>query len=232
MTTTFYQPKRRVGTVCLPHSHKETQRRMKNGKLERAVVSMDVEKAPYKPTPMEAETLAAYRAAKDARGPRLKVEIEGGVARINPDHPDLAIGTLALMQAIGTTDYDFFDGMMLQIVNVSKGEGPPEKAVNFMLSVIKGIEPRDQLEAMLAAQMAAVHMASMTFARRSAQVETIQQQDSALNAFNKLTRTFAAQMEALKRYRSGGEQRMVVQHVNVGDGGQAIVGNVSSPSRG
>ena len=47
---------------------------------------------------------------------------------------------------------------------------------------------------MLAAQMAAVHMASMTFARRLAHVETIQQQDSASNAFNKLTRTFAAQM--------------------------------------
>jgi hypothetical protein len=37
-----------------------------------------------------------------------------------------------------------------------------------MLSIIKGIEPRDQTEAMLAAQMAAVHMASMTFARRLA----------------------------------------------------------------
>ena len=56
-----------------------------------------------------------------------------------------------------------------------------------MLSVIKGIEPRDQIEAMLAAQMAAVHMASMTFARRLAHVETMQQQDSASNAFNKLT---------------------------------------------
>jgi hypothetical protein len=67
--------------------------------------------------------------------------------------------------------------------------------------------------------MAAVHMASMTFARRLAHVETIQQQDSASNAFNKLTRTFAAQMSALKDYRSRGEQRMVVQHVNVADGG-------------
>src|ERR1700748_531534 len=85
---------------------------------------------------------------------------------------------------------------------------------------------------MLAAQMAAVHMASMTFARRVAHVETIPQQDSASNAFNKLTRTFAAQMSALKDYRSRGEQRMVVQHVNVADGGQAIVGNVNAPAEG
>jgi hypothetical protein len=68
---------------------------------------------------------------------------------------------------------------------------------------------------MLAAQMAAVHVASMTFARRSAHVENIPQQDSAERAFNKLTRTFAAQMSALKDYRSKGEQKMPVQHVHV-----------------
>jgi hypothetical protein len=101
-----------------------------------------------------------------------------------------------------------------------------------MLSVIKGIGPRDQVETMLAAQMAAAHMASMTFARRLAHVETIPQQDSAERAFNKLTRTFTAQMEALKRYRSGGEQKMTVQHVHVAEGGQAIVGNVNSPGEG
>jgi hypothetical protein len=101
-----------------------------------------------------------------------------------------------------------------------------------MLSVIKGIEPRDQIEAMLAAQMAAVHTATMTFARRLANVQNIPQQDSASNVFNKLARTFAAQMEALKRYRSDGEQKMTVQHVHVAEGGQAIVGNVSAPAPG
>jgi hypothetical protein len=91
---------------------------------------------------------------------------------------------------------------------------------------------RDQIEAMLAAQMAAVHTASMTFARRLAHVENIPQQDSAERAFNKLTRTFAAQMSALKEYRSKGEQKMTVQHVHVAEGGQAIVGNVNAPTEG
>src|SRR5437016_317121 len=58
---------------------------------------------------------------------------------------------------------------------------------------------------MLAAQMATVHMATMTFARRLKHVDTIPQQDSAERAFNKLARTFTTQMEALKRYRTGGE---------------------------
>ena len=80
--------------------------------------------------------------------------------------------------------------------------------------------------------MAAVHNATMTFARRLAHVDNIPQQDSAERAFNKLARTFAAQVEALKRYRTGGEQIVRVEHVTVNEGGQAIVGNVSHGGRG
>ena len=96
-----------------------------------------------------------------------------------------------------------------------------------MVSVVRGIEPRDQIETMLATQMAAIHNAIMTFTRRLAHVENIPQQDSAERALNKLARTFVSQMEALKRYRTGGEQKVTVQHVSVSEGGQAIVGNIT-----
>ena len=49
---------------------------------------------------------------------------------------------------------------------------------------------------------------------------------------NKLARTFTRQVEALKKYRSTGEQTIRVQHVNVSDGGQAIVGNVQTGGGG
>jgi hypothetical protein len=81
---------------------------------------------------------------------------------------------------------------------------------------------------MLAAQMAVAHLATMTFARRLAHVDTIQQQDSAQNALNKLMRTFTNQMETLKRYRSNAQQTVKVEHVHVHEGGQAIVGNVGT----
>jgi hypothetical protein len=42
----------------------------------------------------------------------------------------------------------------------------------------------------------------------------------------KLSRTFVAQVETLKRYRSTNEPGVTVQNVSVTDGGQAIVGNV------
>jgi len=113
-----------------------------------------------------------------------------------------------------------------------QGKKPDERGVNFMLAAIRAVAPKDEVETMLAAQMAAVHMATMTFARRLNHVDNIPQQDSAERAFNKLARTFAVQLEALKRYRTGGEQKVTVQHVTVNEGGQAIVGAVSPPPGG
>jgi hypothetical protein len=112
------------------------------------------------------------------------------------------------------------------------GARADEKSTNAMLAGIAAMRPRDEAEAMLMAQMIATHELAMTFARRLKRTENIPQQDSAVNGLTKLTRTYAAQMEALKRYRSGGEQKMTVQHVHVAEGGQAIVGNVSASAPG
>src|ERR1041384_7999579 len=185
-------------------------------------------KKKYEPTKRE---LAAVRKFVDKREwtPRVKFSKSGELSTFKADHPNESIGFARIMEALGTTDINFTQGLLTQLANTgSPGREVDERQVTFMLSIINGIEPRDQLEAMLAAQMAAVHLATMTFARRLAHVDNIPQQDSAERAFNKLTRTFAAQMEALKRYRTGGEQKVTVQHVTVNEGGQAIVGPVEA----
>ena len=53
-------------------------------------------------------------------------------------------------------------------------------------------------------------------------VDNIAQQDSVERAFNKLARTFAAQMETLKRYRSRGEQLVRVERVTVNEVGRQL----------
>ena len=190
---------------------------------------------PYDPTPEERAAIKALiaRQRENPPAPRMKVSDKAGVARISPDHMEPALGNALLMEAIGTTDLDFLCGLLEQLANAgSQGRKVDERRLNFMLSVVRGVKPKDEVEAMLAAQMAAVHMATMTFARRLAHVDNIPQQDSAERAFNKLARTFTVQVEALKRYRTGGEQKVTVEHVHVHHGGQAIVGNVSHGGRG
>lgn len=63
-------------------------------------------------------------------------------------------------------------------------------------------------------------------------VDTLQQLEVHERIVNKLARTFATQMEALRKHRNGGKQTVTVQHVNVEDGGQAIVGNVAHEGGG
>jgi len=189
----------------------------------------------YQPTERERAVVDAYFARKEQipPAPRLKVVETDGVNKIEADHPDGAIAQILLMEALGTTDSAFLDGLLAQLANAGiQGRQVDSRTLNFMLSVVKGIAPRDQLEAMLAAQMAAVHMATMTFARRLAHGETIPQQDSAERAFDKLARTFASQLEALNRHRGKGQQKVIVEHVHVHAGGQAVVGTIETPGGG
>jgi hypothetical protein len=184
----------------------------------------------YKPTSEEFAAVATLKSRSNARppAPNLKITRNGKGVSVALDHPDQNTGWLMLVNALGSTGYEFADGLISQLLNVgTKDQDCDGKGPNFMLSIIRGVNPQDEVESMLAAQMAAVHMATMAVARRLNHVDNIPQQDSASNAFNKLARTFAVQLEALKRYRTGGEQRVTVQHVTVNEGGQAIVGAVA-----
>lgn len=172
------------------------------------------------------ELAIAGRFAKKQKHPKARVKVEG--TGICYDHEEPAIGQLAVMEAIGAIDGDFLSPFISQLVNVaSSGQAPQENQINFMLSVIKGIEPQDQIETMLGAQMAAIHMATMTAARQFNHIETLEQKQVAEKTLNKLARTFTTQMAALKKYRTGGEQKVKVEHVHVHEGGQAVVGDVS-----
>ena len=81
-----------------------------------------------------------------------------------------------LIETLGTTDRDFIWGLTQQLIHV--GDCFNFNGLSFMFAVIKSIKPNDQLEAMLAAQMAAIHLTMMTFAARLTEVENIPQQDS------------------------------------------------------
>lgn len=177
-------------------------------------------------TAREAEAVGRLEKALQKRSPGVKITEDRGVW---PDHPDELTGLALLMDALGTTDPDFYLGLLRQLRNAGpRGSESNAAQLNFMLSMVIGAKPKDQVEAMLAAQMAAVHVATMAFARR---LEDTALLDISERTFNKLARTFVAQVEALKRYRSGGQQTVTVQHVNVSEGGQAIVGNVTQGRR-
>jgi len=97
------------------------------------------EKPPYKLSATEKETLAKFKAADETRGPRLKVQADGATATFSVEHPNQAVGILAMMRAIGTTDPDFYDGLMGHLVNASRQQNAlSQNGTNFLLSVVRG----------------------------------------------------------------------------------------------
>jgi|GEM_PF-242576 hypothetical protein len=155
------------------------------------------------------------------------------VCRISLNHPDQDVAKVLLAHALGTHDVELAYVLLDQLGNVARtGKVLTAKEFNGIISIVRGICPRDPTEALLAAQMAAIHNATMVAARRMNNADNLPQQDSASNMLNKLARTFTAQIEALKKYRSDGEQTVKVQRVNVNDGGQAIIGNVTTQGGG
>jgi len=106
--------------------------------------------------------------------------------------------------------------------------GAREELQKAAFLTMNGISPQDDVEGMLAAQMVATNAAAMEcFRRAMLENQTFEGRQQSLAFANKLSRTYAQQMDTLQRYRGKGQQKMTVEHVHVHAGGQAIVGNVA-----
>ena len=193
---------------------------------------------PKKKELTEAETAAVTtlreKRQSHVRPPDMTLDFNEESQTLNVGHKDKqpVAATALAMHELGTVDNRFYEGVLEQVAALGKHGSPvSETASNFVLSVVGGVQPQDEVEAMLAIQMGAVHQATMMMARRLNHVETLPQQDSAERALNKLARTFTSQVETLKRYRSKADQTVRVERVEVKEGGQAIVGNVHNEGR-
>lgn len=176
------------------------------------------------PVPPISTAITATDHTKAVAAPRIKLLSHG----FSIDHPDPELGEQLMADTLGVADRDAMHGLLQQLVRASvSGEKPDGVNLAFMISMVESIRPRDSVEAMLVAQMVSVHVMAMRCAHHLANADDLARRDSAVRALGRLARTFPAQLEALNRYRSQGEPAITVQNVSVGDGGKAIVGNVT-----
>ena len=141
-----------------------------------------------------------------------------------------------MTEALGTADLDLQNYLLNQAMETcfgfvtAEGRRDEYQAIcsNRVMALLHGIQPQDEIEGMLAVQMVGVHNVVAELLKR---VILIGQSDEVkelnVNQAAKMMRVFVAQMEALKKYRTGGQQKMTVEHVHVNEGGQAIVGVVN-----
>lgn len=119
----------------------------------------------------------------------------------------------------------------LRINEMKKSEA--EQVLGSILDTLHSLKPSDEIEGMLVTRLIALHFQThkyMTF--MGSQDLTVEQVDSCINRSAKLARLYNETLEALMKYRRKGEQKVIVQHVNVNEGGRAIVGNFDASGGG
>ena len=98
---------------------------------------------------------------------------------------------------------------------------------SMALDAVNTIQAENSLEKMLAHQLAAAHKATMEMIgsvvphSRDAAI-----QNRRLNAAARCMTAYQQGLLTLRKLRLGGHQRISVQHIQVSNGGQAIVGDI------
>lgn len=138
-----------------------------------------------------------------------------------------------LSNALGTMSSDFVSASLMQLQAAARSPygTVSQTNINAGLAMIEAAAPKNELEAALAVQMACTHTAAMAIlAKLDSGFGTERRIAAFGSAAARLMRTFATQLEVLRRLRNGGHQFVHVEHVHISDGGRAIIGNVRKTS--
>jgi hypothetical protein len=131
----------------------------------------------------------------------------------------------------GTKDYD----LAVSVFDKGRHALPDTddiRSINTTLQALADGAPKDITESRLITQQAALFAQGMQYLSRAETGSMISQKDFCLKNAIKLLRLHNETIEALGKYRKGNEQRIVVQHINVGGEAQAIVNNGNMVAEG
>jgi hypothetical protein len=165
-----------------------------------------------------------------ARRTRVKLRrINCDFSKVYPPDGDAKRWWDRLKTALGTTSSDFVNATLMQIQNASRmpSGGISETSVNAVLAFIEAAEPKNEIEAALAIQMACTHAVAMAVLSRAGGAYGGTRHVAIMAAASaRLLRAFATQVETLRRVRHGSSQYMRVEHIHLEPGAQAIIGKV------
>ena len=101
-------------------------------------------------------------------------------------------------------------------------------ALSISTQAMQEMAPQDLIEGMLCSQIISLNAQGMRYlARAESDGNLLCHTEAAVNMAIKLLRLKNETIEALTRYRRKGEQKVVVQHINVTDDARAIIGDLN-----
>ena len=176
-----------------------------------------------------------YSQKKDSEGMDVEVKVMPGYDNLKPPEEFYIQG---LCELTGTENGELAKDIIGGASAICGHENYADK-INVVLQSLAEQQPNDLNEARLCIQAAALYSQGMNYLERARDVlfdsGTFAKQEwhaifmkTAVKLLDLHTKTISE----LSRYKQKGEQRIVVQHVQVNDGGQAIVGGVLNSGGG
>jgi len=138
-----------------------------------------------------------------------------------------------LRDAFGNTMSDEFVevllGKLVEALRPSPFDKLDEPTLNAGLALISSIQPRSEMEALIAVQVVATGFSGLRFLRQSHR----HMSEAFIDVYGgyaiKLLRLQADLLQALDRHRRGNRQTVEVHHVHLYPGSQGVVGIVNPP---
>lgn len=160
-----------------------------------------------------------YVITEDDNGNEIK-----GYKDKNRSTPEEHFNTLNKLTA--TQDILLSNNIVCNAVAAQPRNQKNDHSVNIVNQVLADYEPKDSIEAKLCLQAHTLHAQGMQYLSKAENSNTLPQSDFYMKNALKLLKLHNETVEALNRHRRGGTQRVLVQHVQVNDGGKAVVGGV------
>jgi hypothetical protein len=138
----------------------------------------------------------------------------------------------AFLAVFGTDDANVAEQLYQQLLALLRPD--PSKPLcaptaNLALSLLRGLAPQDEIEALLCIQMLGCHLGAIATMQRALRADQPMHAQHAYYALaGKLMRTFTQQLDALNRVRGKSTaQKVVVERVTIETGAQAAVGAIT-----
>jgi hypothetical protein len=140
----------------------------------------------------------------------------------------------ALKKVTGVEGQDLSMNLLVNtsLASASIMEETSAKKTNLVTQVFADLEPQDSLETMLISQTTTAYTHALKCLALAESNQSLLGKQAFINLACKLFRAQNDAIETLVRYKRGGEQKVVVQHINVSGSSKAVIGDINLNKEG
>lgn len=138
---------------------------------------------------------------------------------------DIALFKETIKSLTATSDNELADYVYLKAIKAMPGIANTEDDINSVLQALNELKPQDHVEAKLCLQSHVLYAQGMKYLALANKEDRIKANEFCMKTAMKLLRLHNETVEVLEKYKRKGEQKVVVQYVNVENGGKAVVGS-------